>query len=47
LLPLLLLVALERGGFDDIWCGRDALALLRAMDRLMEDRLSGAHGARS
>jgi hypothetical protein len=42
---LLLLAAVERAGFDDIWCARDALVLLRPMGRLTKDRLSGGRRA--
>jgi len=45
LLPLLLLAGLERAELDRIWCARDALALLRPMDRLTKDRLSGGRRA--
>jgi hypothetical protein len=38
---LLLLAALERTGFDSIWYARDALGVIRPMDRLMEAQLSG------
>jgi hypothetical protein len=33
---LLLLAALKRAGFESIWWARDALAMIRPMDRLME-----------
>jgi hypothetical protein len=32
---LLLLAGLERAGVDNIWCVRDALVLVRPMDRLV------------
>jgi hypothetical protein len=45
LLPLWLLTVLEGVEFDRIWCARDALALLRPMDRLTKDRVSGERRA--